>query len=81
MNTIPTHEKYWDRYAPREDSREERSPFKKVHTDICWREIDRHLGSVKTVFDVGAGSGRFSLPLARHGPKCQPSGSTRLGIY
>jgi len=67
MNPLPTHEEFWDRYAPREDTREERSPFKKVHTDICWREIDRHLEGVKTVLDVGAGSGRFSLPLARRG--------------
>jgi SAM-dependent methyltransferase len=34
---------------------------------LCWREIERHLDGVKTILDVGAGAGEFSIPLARRG--------------
>jgi len=40
--------------------------IQKAHLD---REIDRHLGGVQTVFDGGAGTGRFTIPLARRGLK------------
>lgn len=60
------HRRYWNRWARREERRE-RDPEKRVHTALVWRTIQRHLPGVKTVLDVGAGPGRFSLPLARMG--------------
>jgi 2-polyprenyl-3-methyl-5-hydroxy-6-metoxy-1,4-benzoquinol methylase len=38
--------------------------IQKAHLD---REIARHLAGVKTVFDGGAGAGRFTIPLAKRG--------------
>jgi SAM-dependent methyltransferase len=34
---------------------------------LRWREIERHLVGVRTVLDVGAGAGAFSIPLAQRG--------------
>jgi SAM-dependent methyltransferase len=38
-----------------------------VNRALRWREIERHLGGVRTVLDVGGGTGAFSIPLARRG--------------
>jgi ubiquinone/menaquinone biosynthesis C-methylase UbiE len=37
----------------------------KIHTDLLWREINRTIGL--RILDAGAGTGRFSLPLAQAG--------------
>ena len=38
-----------------------------VNRALGWREIERHVDGVKTVLDVGGGTGVFSIPLARRG--------------
>ncbi len=62
-------EEFWDSRADDEASREARSPRKQVHTDLIWREIRRQIGSYSNmaILDAGAGTGRFSIPLAREG--------------
>jgi SAM-dependent methyltransferase len=60
------HRRFWNRWA-RWEERRERDPEKRVYTALVWRTIQRYLSGVKTVLDVGAGPGRFSLPLARLG--------------
>jgi len=67
MIQLPDPGEFWNRHAAREDDREQRSLVKRVHTDLVWREIETRLEGIKTVLDVGAGTGRFSIPLARKG--------------
>jgi SAM-dependent methyltransferase len=38
-----------------------------INRALRWREIERHLEGVKTILDVGGGTGAFSIPLARRG--------------
>jgi ubiquinone/menaquinone biosynthesis C-methylase UbiE len=38
-----------------------------INRALRWREIERHLEGVDTILDVGAGTGAFSIPLARRG--------------
>jgi SAM-dependent methyltransferase len=59
---------FWDARAEREASREIDDPRKHVHTHLLWRLVDRVVpGTGGTVLDAGAGSGRFSVPLATRG--------------
>jgi SAM-dependent methyltransferase len=59
---------FWDARADREASRERDNPRKRVHTDLLWRLIDRVVPDLGgTILDAGAGTGRFSLPLATRG--------------
>ena len=62
---------FWDGKAPVESEREKNNPRKQVHTDLIWREISRCIGKRKrlNILDAGAGSGRFSIPLAETGHK------------
>ena len=34
---------------------------------LIWREIERHLQGIETILDIGAGTGAFSIPLAKRG--------------
>jgi len=56
--------KWWDAKAPRE---ERELSDESVNRALRWREIERHLADVKTVLDIGGGTGAFSIPLARRG--------------
>lgn len=38
-----------------------------VNRVLRWREIERRLEGVRTILDVGGGTGAFSIPLARRG--------------
>jgi ubiquinone/menaquinone biosynthesis C-methylase UbiE len=59
---------FWDARVDREESRERDNPRKRIHTDLLWRLVDRSVpSSGGTVLDAGAGTGRFSLPLASRG--------------
>ena len=58
---------FWDGYAINEITREQRHPDKLIHTRMIEQEIDRHLEGVLTLLDVGGGTGRFSIKLARRG--------------
>jgi len=55
---------WWDAKAPAE---EQDLADEAVNRALRWREIERHLADVRTVLDVGAGTGAFSIPLARRG--------------
>ena len=53
--------------AGEEPLREQRFPLVEVQTSIAMRVIARYLGRPRTVLDAGAGTGRFSLPIAALG--------------
>jgi SAM-dependent methyltransferase len=55
---------WWDAKSPKE---EEDLADEAVNRALRWREIERHLAGVRTVLDVGAGTGAFSILLARRG--------------
>jgi len=62
-------ERFWNLPSkPEAESRRERffldDVIQKAHLD---REIEYRLGGVRTILDAGAGTGRFSIPLARRG--------------
>ncbi|MCR4392175.1 MAG: class I SAM-dependent methyltransferase [Candidatus Acetothermia bacterium] len=57
----------WNERVLREACREQEDPRKRVHTDLLWRILDRHLPPPPCrILDAGAGTGRFS-PLAKRG--------------
>jgi len=55
---------WWDVKAPTE---EQDLADEAVNRALRWREIERHLAGVRTILDVGAGTGAFSIPLAQRG--------------
>lgn len=57
---------HWDERAEREAEREQLNPQKQIHTDLLWREIQRCVEGRDnlSILDAGAGTGRFSIPLA-----------------
>ena len=59
-----TDRAFWDAVAPDEEiDRGDEA----INRALRWREIERHLAGVRTVLDIGAGTGAFSIPLARRG--------------
>ena len=57
-------ERWWDAKAPKE---ERDLADELINRGLRWREIERRLDGVKTILDVGGGTGAFSIPLARRG--------------
>jgi ubiquinone/menaquinone biosynthesis C-methylase UbiE len=57
-------EEWWDAKAPKE---EQDLADEAINRALRWREIESHLDGVKTILDVGAGTGAFSIALARRG--------------
>jgi len=55
---------WWDAKAPFE---EQDIGDEAINRALRWREIERHLQEVKTILDIGAGTGVFSIPLAKRG--------------
>ncbi len=55
---------WWDAKAPKEDS-DERDEW--VNRALRWREIESVLDGVKTILEIGGGTGAFSIPLAERG--------------
>jgi len=55
---------WWDAKAPQEEND---LADEAINRALRWREIDRHLEGIRTVLDVGGGTGAFSIPLARRG--------------
>lgn len=55
---------WWDAKAPKE---EDDFGGSSINRALRWREIERHLKGVRSILDVGAGTGAFSIPLARRG--------------
>jgi SAM-dependent methyltransferase len=60
---------FWDGRVEREVARETSEPRKRIHTDLLWREIHKVINAEQhmRILDAGAGTGRFSIPLARLG--------------
>jgi len=56
--------RWWDEKASKE---EEDLADEAINRALRWREIERHLEGVDTILDVGAGTGAFSIRLARRG--------------
>jgi SAM-dependent methyltransferase len=56
--------RWWDEKASKE---EQDVADEAINRGLRWREIERHLKGVETILDVGAGTGAFSIPLARRG--------------
>lgn len=57
---------WWDRKAPRE---QQDLSDEDVNRALRWRQIERHLGEVRTILEVGAATGAFTIPLAKRGFK------------
>ena len=57
----------WELCATVAPGKEKDAADEAINRALCWREIERHLEGVKTILDVGAGPGEFSIPLARRG--------------
>jgi SAM-dependent methyltransferase len=57
---------WWDAKAPKEDVDFGGSDINRA---LRWRELERHLKGVRSILDVGGGTGAFSIPLARRGFK------------
>lgn len=55
---------WWNSKADREETD---LADEAVNRALRWRELERHLDGVRTVLDVGGGTGAFSIPLARRG--------------
>jgi SAM-dependent methyltransferase len=55
---------WWDAGAEDEEEVGDDQP---INIALRWREIDRRLDGVKTIIEIGAGTGRFSIPLAERG--------------
>lgn len=55
---------WWDAKAPKEEAYLQDEAINRA---LRWREIERHLDGVETILCVGAGTGAFSIPLARRG--------------
>ncbi|MCI0695956.1 class I SAM-dependent methyltransferase [candidate division KSB1 bacterium] len=58
--------KWWDNIA---HSEENDIDDEYLNRRLRWREIERHLDGVNTILDIGAGTGAFSIPLAKKGYK------------
>jgi len=58
----------FDAYADHEDQREDDFPSVALQTALCWRRLQALLSNGPLrILDAGAGTGRYSLPLARLG--------------
>lgn len=58
------HKRWWDEKAVNEETD---LADEAINRALRWREIERHLESVHTILEVGAGTGVFSIPLAERG--------------
>lgn len=54
----------WDLIAPHE---EEDRDDERMNRALRWRVVERHLSGVRTILDLGGGTGAFSIPLAQRG--------------
>lgn len=65
MNTdYIREERWWDAKAPKEDTDTIDTVLNK---SLRWKELNRHLNGIKTILDIGGGTGSFSIPLAKRG--------------
>jgi SAM-dependent methyltransferase len=55
---------WWDTKA---DKEEKDLGDEIINRALRWREIEKHLGGIRTILDIGGGTGAFSIPLAQRG--------------
>lgn len=55
---------WWNAKAPKE---ERDMADEAINRALRWREIERHLEGARTILDIGAATGAFSIPLAKRG--------------
>jgi ubiquinone/menaquinone biosynthesis C-methylase UbiE len=55
---------WWDAKSAKEERDLADEGFNRA---LRWREIERHLEGVKTILDIGAATGAFSIPLSERG--------------
>lgn len=55
---------FWDKISIREEMDID---DEYINRQLRWREIERNLNGVKTILDIGAVTGAFSIPLAKMG--------------
>ena len=55
---------YYDKNVEQEDSRLDRHP---VEHDITWRFLETYLPPIGKILDIGAGTGPYTIPLAKKG--------------
>jgi len=58
------NERFWNELS---SSEEIDLDDEKINRILRWRALEPHLKGVKTILDVGAGTGAFSIPLAERG--------------
>jgi S-adenosylmethionine-dependent methyltransferase len=55
---------FYDDYAEQEDGRLERHQLER---DVTWRYLDKYLPARGKILEIGAGTGAYTIPLARRG--------------
>ena len=55
---------FWDNISTKEELDKD---DEYINRQLRWREIKRNLNGVKTILDIGAATGAFSIPLAKMG--------------
>ena len=55
---------WWDSKA---DSEETDLGDERINRLLRWRLLEGHLDGIRTILDIGAGTGSFSIPLAQRG--------------
>lgn len=55
---------FWDNISTKEELDKD---DEYINRQLRWREIKRNLNGVKTILDIGAATGSFSIPLAKMG--------------
>jgi len=64
IDDVSDIQSYYDGAVEREDGRLERHQLER---DLTWRYLEKYLPSTGTVLDIGAGTGAYTLELARRG--------------
>ena len=56
------YEEFWDKVSTVEENDYD---DEKVNRLLRWKAINENLGGVRTILDIGAATGAFSIPLSK----------------